>query len=228
MLRVNNLIGFGKKSSVVSQPVTVTNTDERTASASDPTFSDVLFGDDVPERTVVISLGMNRASSTDDVTKPSSVTIGGVSATIVAEGGTEHLSVTNWTQIWAASVSGVSGSVVLAGSVATRVTMAVYDVRNLQSLVPVEVNSDSLIGGSGTISAPVGSVAGGVVFAVYALRATNTETIDGGLTEDYNASPGTLSRGIHSHLTTSAATTVTPTNSITQTAVRILMAAAMR
>lgn len=208
--------------------ITVTNTDERTSTTvPNPSFATVAFGTDTPERHVVVGLTTLR-TGTSATAKPSAVTIGGVAATKIAEirepfNGT----LGGWLQFWAAQPSGTSGTVVITVADNNRHNICVWSVENMQSLTPVDTNNDDWNGTSNTMSAPVDSVAGGLVLAGFQQRGTAVPTT-GGITEASNTSAGTTDRAAFGHKTTAGAETVTPTFSVTSASGRVMLALALR
>lgn len=168
-------------------------------------FSAADFGAEDPSRAVVVAItALGSTSKT-----VSSVTIGGVSATIIRQ-----QSDSDWTGAIAAAMvpTGATGDVdiTLSGN-ASKVTVAVYRIIGLSSVTPKD--SDSVAASSGLT---VDTEPQGVLIALYTYSGSFGDTVSwSGASEDYDTFNGESAARMSgaSIATTGAATTVTPTPS---------------
>lgn len=206
--------------------ITVENTDERVSSTSvNPSFATVAFGSDESGRHVFVSYFTSKNGGAL-APRPTAMTIGGVSAVLVAERQSVDAAY-DWCQIWAAAPSGTSGTIAITGG-GNRHAICVYKTVNVQSLTATSIGSGSR-NSSGAISAPVDSLAGGAVFCVYGSSDNAaTPSVSGGLSEDYTISAGTVHRSRHLHKLSASAETVTASHTDSTSSERTILAAAMR
>jgi hypothetical protein len=168
------------------------------------THSGLTFGPADPKRSIIVAFtGLNGVNGT-----VSSVTIGGVSASLVVRQQSQGLSTGVFIYI-AAVPNGTSGSVVLGGVSASDwgSSVAVYSVLNLRSLIAADTGTDTTnVGGSVSTSVSVPSN-GVVVSTSYALGDSTNGTLSGVVRDFTVAFSG--ARQSAGSLTVKSATTLT-------------------
>lgn len=180
MLKVNNLCGFGEATSY--SPVISTFTDSGTSTASQSTynFTSKSIGTATPDRYVVV-MGMGDGTGGNGI---QSLTIGGVSATIIDNGisGNNFAAMANITSGTTATIT------VVFVTGATRVGIAVYDVKNLIYPNTPTVTTLQETGTSSVISRTPTVQAGSLILANLRYDAQGTASTVTGLTENVDIS----------------------------------------
>jgi len=175
---MSELIGFGAGGQSAAKGAYL-ETQSSTANGTGYTFSSVSFGAAASDRYIVACIygAYNGA--------PSSVTIGGVSATKVVDSGT--VGTDNWhSTIYIAPVpSGTSGNIVIAGMTsALRCAMSAYRVVGLNSATPVDTDSDA--DGVQSITLTLDAVQNGFMLACCVGSSDSYTEVTSGITEDSN------------------------------------------
>lgn len=166
-----------------NQPPVLSFLESRTTSANttSQSFSGVSLGAAAPDRKIILAISHYITISA----APSSVTIGGISATkLVDNTSTASLGVSS---IWIAAVpTGTSATVIInsTGDTTDYIGMGVYRVTGLRSMTPVDTFSSSTRNTSDTPTI----LQGGFVVAQAHSSASN-DAITGLSSSDYNVTP---------------------------------------
>lgn len=177
MLAVNQLSGFGSGGGPPPAEVLVTDNTFNNANTASYSFAGVLFGPEDPDRYIVVAFSSTQSGARTF----SSVTIGGIAATMVNE---VHTTNGTFGMFIAKVPTGTSGTVVVnLNSAATRAALGVWQLTKLLSATPVTATSVA-----NPLSASVTAQPGGVTIGAAAGYATSAQSfIWTGLLEDYDA-----------------------------------------
>lgn len=184
MLLVNQLIGFGVAASGAAASIALTDSTSDNTNLTTYTFSTRALGTAAANRYIIVGVGSSNLSTGTTI---SSVTVGGVSGSLVKRqtrnaGGVDYNS-----ELWIAAVpTGTTGDVVVVCSTGNlRCAVGVWRAVDINPTAFQTANSASA--SANPQSASLDIPANGCAVAYCALDASSSTTTWAGLTEDFDA-----------------------------------------
>lgn len=217
MLQVNQLIGFGVGGGNNGPYArTYVGRSSSTVDGSSFTFSGISFGTAYDDRLIVLAVTSSAASGATGDTAISSVTIGGISATIIQQNHTRLGTRYALSAIISAAVpTGATGNVVVtfAASVLNCV-VDLYTITGIVSQTPTASNGTVGPGDSTTLSTTLNVSSNGILIAAFASGTTPAGVVwTVGPIEDADAN---VESGGHSSASKQAMSAATP-QTVTET-----------